>query len=218
MWLKEYFPIWNKLTTTELRVLENSAVKRMAPKGTFFHNDSADCLGLLIVTSGQLRAFIHSDYGKEITIYRLFERDICLFSASCIMSGIQFDITIEVEKDSEYWIIPSDVYHKLMKNSAVVANYTNQIMASRFSEIMLLLNKVMFNNFDSRLAAFLLQEGVNNDSDLLNITHEKIANHIGSAREVVSRRLKYFQLEGMVELTRGNIKLIDYKKLELLAQ
>ena len=149
-----YFPIWDKLTPAQQEQLSRSAVRRSVKKGTLLHNGSMDCLGLLLIRSGQLRAYIFSDEGREITIYRLFEMDICLFSASCMLQSIQFDIAIEAEKDSEVWVIPPDVYKKLMEVSAPAANYTNQIMASRFSEVMWLIEQIMWKSFDKRLAGF----------------------------------------------------------------
>lgn len=217
MSIADYFPIWDKLTASERRILEHAASRRTAPKGTILHAGTADCVGLYVVCSGQLRAFILSEEGKEITLYRLFERDICLFSASCMLSSIQFDVTIEAEKDAELWIIPTDIYRDLMERSATVANYTNQIMATRFSEVMWLMDQIMFQSFDSRLASFLLSESEIDETDTLKITHERIANHMGTAREVVTRMLKYFQSEGMVVLTRGGIQIADRKKLERLA-
>lgn len=216
--LEQYFPIWDKLTANEKDLLHSVAIKRTAPKGTLLHNGAADCVGLFVIRSGQLRAFILSDEGKEITIYRLFERDICLFSASCMMQSIQFDVTIEAEKDSELWIIPTDVYKKLMEDSLAVANYTNQIMASRFSEVMWLVEQIMWKSFDKRLAAFLMEESALDGSDTLKITHDKIAAHMGTAREVVTRMLRYFQSEGMVVLTRGTIELTNQKRLRELAE
>lgn len=218
MSLEQYFPIWDKLTAEEQTLLKQSAVPRMAPKGMLLHNGTADCVGLFIICSGQLRAFILSDEGKEVTIYRLFERDICLFSASCLISSIQFDITIEAEKDSELWIIPTDVYKNLMDRSLAVANYTNQIMASRFSEVMWLVEQIMWKSFDNRLAAFLLEESVLDGSNTLKITHDKIAAHLGTAREVVTRMLRYFQSEGLVALTRGTVELTDLKRLQALTK
>ncbi len=136
MALKDYFPVWDKLMLDERELLAQSATERSVPKGTLLHNGSADCVGLFIIRSGQIRAFILSDEGKEVTIYRLFERDMCLFSASCIMNSIQFDISIEAEKDTELWVLPAEVYKKVMDGSAVLANYTDQLMATRFSEVM----------------------------------------------------------------------------------
>ncbi len=217
MSLERYFPVWDRLTDAQQTALRQAAVFRTAPKGTLLHNGAADCVGLFLIRSGRLRAFILSDEGKEVTLYRLFERDMCLFSASCIMQSIQFDITIEAETDAEMWIIPPDVYKGLMEESAAVANYTNELMATRFSEVMWLVEQIMWKSFDRRLAAFLLAESALEDSDTLNITHDKIAAHMGTAREVVSRMLSYFRAEGMVTLSRGTVTLADRRRLQTLA-
>lgn len=209
-----YFPIWNKLTANQQQIFQQTASIRKVPKGTVIHDGSNDCTGLVLVGSGQLRAYILSEEGREITIYRLFERDMCLFSASCIMNSIQFDITIEAEKDSEFWLIPPDVYKKIMTDSAVVSNYTNEVMATRFSDVMWLIEQVLWKSFDKRLAEFLLQESDLEDSLVLKTTHEAIGNHLGNPREVVTRMLRYFQNEGMVNLTRGTIEITDSNKLE----
>ena len=217
MALETYFPIWDKLTREERDVLERAAAPRFAPKGTILHNGAADCVGLFAVRSGQLRAYLISSEGKELTLYRLFERDLCIFSAACMLSSIRFEITIEAEKDSELYLIPTEAYRALMERSVVIANYTNQIMASRFSEIMWLMDQLLFTRFDARLATFLLEESAIEGGDALEITHERVANHMGTAREVVTRMLKYFQSEGMVALTRGGIRLLDRAKLTDLA-
>lgn len=213
----DYFPNWKQLTPVQQKLLSSTSMKRSVKAGTILHNGSLDCLGLLLLRSGQLRAYISSDEGREITIYRLFERDICLFSASCMMQSIQFDIVIEAEKDTEFWLIPSDKYKQVMNESAPLANYTNEIMASRFSEVMWLIEQIMWKSFDKRLAAFLLEESALEQTDILRITHEKIANHLGTAREVVSRMLKYFQSEGMIQLSRGTITILQTEELQQLA-
>lgn len=217
MGIENVFPIWNKLTENEKQMLKDSAVKRRVEKGKILHKSSGECLGLVIVEEGQLRAFVLSEGGKEITLFRLFELDFCLFTASCVFSGIQFDVSIEVEKDTEFWLIPPNVYRELMEKSTAVANYTNELMASRFSEVMWLIEQVMFKSFDKRLAAFLIEESNIENSDRLEITHERIANHLGSAREVVTRMLKYFQNEGAVKLSRGAVEIADRKKLSEIA-
>lgn len=217
MGIENVFPIWNKLTENEKQMLKDSAVKRKVEKGKILHKSSGECLGLVIVEEGQLRAFVLSEGGKEITLFRLFELDFCLFTASCVFSGIQFDVSIEVEKDTEFWLIPPNVYRELMEKSTAVANYTNELMASRFSEVMWLIEQVMFKSFDKRLAAFLIEESNIENSDRLEITHERIANHLGSAREVVTRMLKYFQNEGAVKLSRGAVEITDRKKLSEIA-
>ncbi len=212
--IKNYFPVWDKLNDDQKNKIEKAAILRKFSKGDILHNGSSDCSGLILVKSGQLRAYINSEDGREITIYRLFEYDICLFSASCIMNSIQFDITIMAEKDTESIVIPSDIYKSIMEESAPLANYTNEIMASRFSDVMWLIDQIMWKSFDKRLAEFLINESVIDNSDVLNITHEKIGNHLGSPREVVTRMLKYFSNEGMISLSRGKIEIVDKKKLE----
>ena len=214
---QDYFPVWNRLTATQQNRLLTGLTSRKVKKGTILHNGSADCTGLLLIKTGQLRAYILSDEGREITIYRLFDRDMCLFSASCILNSIQFEITITAEKDTEFWLIPSELYKNLLTESAPLANYTNELMAARFSDVMWLIEQVLWKSLDKRLAAFLLEEAAIEDSNELKITHEIIANHLGSHREVITRMLRYFQSDGIVKLSRGKITLLNPERLEELA-
>ena len=209
---QSYFPIWKKLTPMQQERILNSLTERKVSKGTVIHNGNMDCTGLLLVKSGQLRAYILSDEGREITIYRLFERDMCLFSASCIMRSIQFEVTIEAEKDTELWVIAAETYQGIMEESAPVSNYTNELMSSRFSDVMWLMEQIMWKS----VAAFLLEEASIEGANRLKITHETIANHLGSHREVITRMLRYFQNEGMVKLSRGTIEITNTEKLRLL--
>ena len=215
---QDYFPIWNKLSIPQQNKLSGALMTKTIAKGTIIHNGGIDCTGLLLVKSGQLRAYILSDEGREITIYRLFDRDMCLFSASCMMRSIQFDVTIEAEKDTELWIIPSEIYQNIMSESAPVANYTNELMATRFSDVMWLIEQIMWKGLDKRVAAFLLEEASIEGTDRLRITHEYIANHLGSHREVITRMLRYFQNEGIVKLSRGVVEITDTAKLEELSE
>ncbi len=217
MAFQDYFTIWDKLTADQQRWVSDSIQHRTIKKGTVVHNGSLDCAGLLLIESGQLRAYMLSDEGREITLYRLFDMDICLFSASCIMRSVQFEIIIQAEKDTQLWVIPPQVYKKLMEESAPVANYTNELMASRFSEVMWLVEQIMWKSLDKRLAAFLLEESAIEGTPTLKLTHEMIANHLGSHREVITRMLRYFQSEGMVRLSRGTVTLTDEDKLQALS-
>jgi len=210
----KYFPIWDKLTPQQQEHLRSVSHPMQVKAGTVVHDGSMDCLGLLLICSGQLRVYTLSSEGREVTLYRLFEMDICLFSASCVMPDVQFEVVIEAEKDCQLWVIPSCLFKNLMEESAPVANYANQLISSRFSEVMWLMEQIMWKSFDKRLAAFLLEESALEDTTSLKITHEKIANHMGTAREVVTRMLRYFQNEGMVRLTRGTVELTDPKRLQ----
>lgn len=217
MEFQDYFPIWDKLTARQQALMTQAVSLRSVKKGEIIHSGD-DCAGLYLVRSGQLRAYILSDEGREITIYRLFDRDICLFSASCMIQSIQFEITIEAEKETELWLIPVYVYKSIMAESAPVANFTNELMATRFSEVMWLIEQVLWKSMDRRISAFLLEEISIEQTNILKITHEDIANHIGTHREVVTRMLKYFQNEGVVKLSRGTIEVTDPNRLSKLSQ
>ena len=212
----EYIPFWNKLTKDQQQRIADLIEYRQIKKGTHIHDSSADCLGLVIVRSGQLRAYILSEDGREITISRLTQYDVSLLSASCVMPDMQFNVMIEAEKDTEFWNIPACLFKNLVDESIAVSNYSRTLLSSNFSDLMWLMEQIMWKSFDKRLAAFLLEETQLEDSAVLKITHEKIANHMGTAREVVTRMLRYFQGEGMVKLTRGAIEITDRKKLDAL--
>lgn len=218
MEFETYFPVWNQLTPEQQALISSTVTFRKIPKGTIVHNGSMDCSGLMLLRSGQLRSYIMSEEGREITLYRLFDMDLCLFTASCMMRGIQFDITIEAEKDTEVWVIPPEVFKKVADESAPMANYMNEIMASHFSEVMWLVEQIMWKSFDKRLAGFLLDETALEGTNKLKITHEIIGNHLGTAREVVTRMLRYFQSEGFVKLTRGAVEVVDPVKLKQLSE
>lgn len=217
MEFKAYFPFWETLSTRQRRLLEENAVLLTAPAGTLIHNGSADCVGLLLVEHGRLRAFILTDDGREVTLFRLLERDLCLFSASCMMRGVQLNVSVEAESDCTYWAIPADAYHMVMTESAAAANFTNEIMADRFSEVMWLVEQILTRHMDERVAGLLVKESRLSGSDELKITHDKLARHLGSAREVVTRILKFLHSEGLIELSRGSIRILDPAGLELRA-
>ena len=216
MVFSEYLPFWDKLTEQQQERIAGVIEYRTVSKGTHIHDSSADCLGLVAVKTGQLRTYILSPDGREITVGRLFEYDCSLLSASCVMPDMQLNVMIEAEKDSSFWSIPACLFKNLAEESLAVANYSRDLLASNYSELMWLMEQIMFKSFDKRLADFLLEESRVENTAVLNITHEKIANHMGTAREVVTRMLRYFQADGMVELRRGIIELTDLKKLEAL--
>ena len=218
MSIAQYFPVFSKLTPQQQQMVLDYTATRTVPAGTVVHNGAIECTGFLLVRTGQLRAYTLSEEGREVTIYRLFDHDCCLFSAACIMSSLQFEVIIEAEKDSEIFIVPPSVFQKLMNESLPVSKYTNDLMATRFSDVMWLMDQIMWKSFDKRLAAFLLEETAIEGTNLLKCTHEKIANHMGTAREVVTRMLRYFQNEGMVKLSRGAIEITAPDKLEALCE
>ena len=214
----EYLPIWNKLNDAQQERIAGVMEHRTVKKGTRIHDSSAECLGLVLVKAGQLRAYILSEDGREITIGRLFDYDVSLLSASCVMPDMNFNVMIEAEKDTEFWSLPACLFKNLMEESVAVASFANSLISSNFSELMWLMEQIMWKSFDKRLAEFLLEESRLEETPELRITHEKVAAHLGTAREVVTRMLRYFQSEGMVKLSRGTITVTDEQKLQDLCE
>lgn len=216
--LKNYLPFYDKLTEKEKTIIQENTSFLHARKGEVIHKGGNDCLGFVIVKTGQFRAYMMSEEGKEITVYRLFERDMCLLAATCIFRNIDFDIWMEAREDSEYWVIRPEAYQKLMDTSIAVMKYTNELMSARFSDVMWTMEQILNKSVDKRLAAFLMEESENAGTDEIVLTHEQAARELGTAREVVSRMLKYFQQEGIVSVSRGKVKIIDKNSLYELAR
>jgi len=210
--VKEVLPFWSKLDEEEKRFAEEKTVERCYSKGQIIH-DGEDCTGLLLVKSGQLRIFILSETGKEITLFRLFDYDVCILSSSCILRNITFNIHVEAEKNSEIFLMPSAVFKRLSEANPAVKAFEAEIVSARLSDIMWILEQVVFMSMDKRLASFLMEQSFIEKSDELLITHDTIARNIGTAREVISRMLKYFENEGLVTLNRGKVILTDKKRL-----
>ena len=213
-----FFPFWDKLSQEHRSDLISFASAKTFGKGTLLLPFQDNCLGLLLIRNGRLRCFIVSDEGKEITLYRLHQFDICLFSASCMMNDIQFDIHIEAEKDTQVLVVPASLYHRLSTQSIDFSNYMNQLISSRFSDVMWTLEQILFKKMDSRIARSLIDQSDAEDDVRLSVTHDAIARDLGTAREVVTRILKYFRNEGLIGLSRGQIEILDRTGLEMLAE
>jgi len=211
-----HFPFWQHLSSNEQEGLCNNLTQVTYKKGEHVHSGNNDCNGVMFLKQGHLRVFMLSDEGREITIYRMFKGDTCMLSASCVLSNITFDVFIDAEDNSEVLMLNSKFFDKLLNENIYVENYTYKLMAKRFSDVMWSMQQILFTSFDKRLAKFLMDEFNKSVSNEIKLTHEQIAKYMGSAREVVSRMLKYFESEGFVELSRGDIKLLNRARLEEL--
>ena len=211
--VKQNLPFWRKLKEEERKLIVENSVNSSYQKGHIIYSNHDDCKGLVIIKSGNLRTYMLSDVGKEITLYRLFENDSCIMTAACLLKNITFDIIIEVERDCELILIPVQTYSSLSSSNILIQDFTNQLVSSRFSDVMWIMEQIVFMSLDKRLAIFLLEQSAIENSNVLTITHDTIAKNLGSAREVVTRMLKYFQNSGLVNVSRGNIEIKDIKKL-----
>ena len=214
---EQYFPFWNNLTDNEKILIENNSTIINYKKGDIIHSASENCIGMIFVKTGELRTYMMSEDGREITLYRLFNNDICTLSASCVLSAITFDVFIDANENSDIILINAHTINKLMKENIYVEAFVYRTTTEHFSDVMWAMEQILFMSFDKRLAIFLAETIAKNNSNEIKMTHEQIAKQVGSAREVVSRMLKYFANDGIVELFRGGITIIDKKKLNNLA-
>lgn len=211
----DVFPFWTEISEREKEFICNHSTDIVYKKGTTIH-DSTECSGVIFVQSGCLRVYMMSDEGKDITLYRLYKGDMCMLSASCVLSSITFDVLIDAEEDSECYVINGPAFMKISNDNPKVKIFSLETAVSRFSDVMWVMQQILFMSMDKRLAIFLLDESSRTGSDFIALTHEQIAKYIGSAREVVSRMLKYFVNEGIVKSSRKGITIIDKQRLRAL--
>ena len=211
------FPFWNAMSNTDKETFLRSSHRVHFKKGTNIH-DGNECTGVILLKSGSLRLYILSENGKEITLYRLFPGDICILSASCVLDTITFDVFVDSEENSDCVVVGGCAYEELSRRMPEAKIFALETALSRFSDGMWVMQQILFMSMDKRLAIFLLDEITKNGTDTIKLTHEQLAKYMGSAREVVSRMLKYFSDEGILSSSRSEgIKILDKKKLRSLA-
>jgi CRP/FNR family transcriptional regulator len=211
------FGFWDKLTDEQKQLLIKNTLRARYKKGETIHGGRDECIGVIFVVKGSLRAYILSDEGREITLYRLYDGDTCMLSASCAMQAITFDVFIDAEEDTEAFLMNTEIYKTITSQNVYVDNFLLNSVLEHFSDVMWTMQQILFMSFDKRLAIFLTDEAAKTGSDTIKLTHEQIAKYVGSAREVVSRMLKYFSTEGLVNVSRNGIEILDKKRLLALA-
>lgn len=213
-----HLEFWEHLSGEEKTLLEQQTVKVFYEKDRNLYNSDNDCLGVLLVQKGGLRGYLLSEDGREVTLFRLSEGDVCVLSASCALNRVTFEVHMDTEYDTEAYLIRSSTVLWLRERNVYVENYLYKNIVSKFSDVMWAVEQILFMSLDKRLAVFLLDEMARTRSEVLYLTQEQVARYIGSAREVVSRTLKNFQARGLIGQSRGIIRILDRKRLmELVA-
>ena len=212
----ERLPFWKLLTDSEKELVRQNAVIRLYKKGTPVYSSERECLGMLFVMQGEMRTYLLSEEGREVTLFRIYPNDLCVLSASCVISQISFDTQMSAQKDTEALIIPPNIVLFLKEKNLSVRCFLYELATKRFSDVMWAMQQILFKRLDQRLALFLMQESQRLGTDTIHMTHEQIAQQISSAREAVARMLKQFSEDGLVELKRGAIRLLDQNGLKTL--
>lgn len=171
------------------------------PKGKRIYVNQEVCEGVIYLLSGEIRVFTTSDNYKEITLFTLTPQEICILSASCVLPSFELDVTLIAQRDCQIALLPSKKAQKLAQENLAFAQKINEIINKRLSQTLQVLNSVAFTPLQQRIKDFLLQS----KQKELHITHEELANHLGSAREAISRVLKEMEQKGEIILQRGKI-------------
>lgn len=211
-----YFPFWKSLKDEDKDFLCQSTIEEHFEKQQPVH-DNMGCSGLYILKKGRLRLCMLSEEGKEITLYRLMPGDICMLSASCVLQSITFDVYVDAEEPSDCYCISGPAFAAVSERVLEVKIFALERAVDRFSDVMWIMQQIVFMSMDKRLAIFLLDEMAMTGSDAITMTHEQIARHLGTAREVVSRMLKHLAADGAIEVTRKCINITDKEKLRSIA-
>lgn len=214
--IKEIYPFWSKLKVAEQELIRQSVRVEKYKKGMLTHRTENSCQGLVTVLSGQLRTYILSNEGREVTLFRIQRQEVCVLSASCLMEAITFDVFIEAMEETEVLVLPSVVLNQIMKQNIYVELYLYKAATEKFSDVMWTMQQILFLKIDQRVAQFLWDEMIQKNTMILEITHDELAKYIGSAREVVTKVMKYFSQEHIVELKRGKVIILDKDKLRTL--
>lgn len=203
------FPLNRYLSAEDANLVRKNIRFQDVRSGTVLF-DSTSCKGVLVVISGVVRVYIVSESGREITLYRLFENDVCTLSISCIMGTMPMQAMIKADTDCRIASLSNDIFSTLHEKSPEIQKLMLATMNARLNDVMWVVEQVAFRGMDRRIGEFLLSR----PSTIIYSTHEEIAAELGTAREVVSRMLKYFEKNGYIELSRGKMKLIDVPGLQ----
>jgi len=207
------FPFWSKLSDVEKDFIKQTIYVETYNKGMLMHRTEDSCKGLITVLSGQLRTYILSEEGREVTLFRVNAEEVCVLSASCLMDAITFDVLIEATEDTEVLVLPASTLNQVMQQNPHMELFLYKAATEKFSDVMWTMQQILFLKIDQRVAQFLWDEMIQKNGMILSLTHDEIARYIGSAREVVTKVLKYMVKENVLELKRGTIIILDKEKL-----
>jgi CRP/FNR family transcriptional regulator, anaerobic regulatory protein len=195
-----------------LREFQQTAFYTRIPEGrdVFIEGDQVDAIALLI--SGVVRVYKIGETGREITLYRFGNGESCILTANAILSQKNFPAVATVEKEAEAVMIPAEAFRAWVRRYDLWREFVFDLLSERLSSVMAIVEEVAFHRMDARLASLLMERS--QGYDMIHITHQEIAAELGSSREVISRLLEDFSAQGIVEVSRGSIRILDRQSLQ----
>ena len=201
------------LTDEERQRMEQCAYIRTCAKGSLIYSPEQECLGLVMVLSGEVRAVMLSQEGREIVLYRLKSGDSDVLSASCVVNQITFDTQMTGDSDCRLLIVLVVCLSNFKENTLPVRCFIFEKLGEKFSDVMHQMQKILFTPVDVRLSGAIKDHMEKCGKSEITITHQQLADEINTSREVVSRLLKRMELNGIIHLGRGKIMVANKSRL-----
>ena len=203
------FRFYHEAASSSQSEFERAASVVSLPIGAFVFHEGDVCRQIALIGDGRIRVFKVSEKGREINLYHVQARETCILSASCLLAGVGYPATAQVELPTQALVFPGEFFRDWVNTKDEVRHFVFETVATRMASMMTLIEEVAFGKMDYRLAEFLVHNFANEGrpTTVLYRTHEQIAAELGSAREVMSRLLKEFERVGAIELARGRLHL-----------
>jgi CRP/FNR family transcriptional regulator len=215
--LDSQFPALTKDETLRTALREQTQTTTLSAD-EFICMEGTMCSHLALVLSGRARVYKSDAEGRELTLYRVHPGESCILTTSCILSDRPFPAFAVTETTVEARLVPATTVKQWMERHAPWRTYVFDLLARRLDAVIASLEEVAFRRLDVRLATALLEAHAAAETDAIRTTHEQLASDLGSAREVISRLLKHFEQDGLVELARGAVTVRDREGLRRLAR
>ena len=203
--MHQYYPFFENIKI--------ESVQKKISKGTVVFDEGDECGVVAFLLNGSIRVSKIGKNGREIILYRLGSGDSCILTISSVLANISYPATAIVEEDTEVILLPVKQFKELMVTNPEFQQYIYKLLSARLLEIMTLIDEIVFHKIDERLMEYLLRH-TENDGDIIEITHEELASQLGSAREVISRITKGLERDGVIQLSRGKVRVIQRSSLE----
>lgn len=214
----ENLTFWKHLSDQERIFIQGGATHHTYEKGFYLFNNSDSCMGMVYIQKGSIRVYISSEEGREVTLFHISEGDYCVFSSACVIGGITLNVQMVAESEVELLVIHAETVAKLMESNIYFRCFTYESITQRYSTVVWVMQQMLFAHFDERMARFLLSIYEKTGDKIIYMTQEAMAQEVNSAREVVARMLKQFELDGLIELNRGFVVLKNIKALKKIIE
>jgi CRP/FNR family transcriptional regulator len=213
---QEAFPQLKKTNDAVVhQLMDKAALLEMPPGAAAFHQGDA-CSNYLLVVEGTVKVLTRAENGREIVLYRLGSGDSCVLTTSCLFGNRNYPAEGLTETNVRVLAIPAKDFERALQQSSAFRDFVFSSFSSHVASLITLVEEVAFGRMDIRLARHLLKRvGAGKQ---LQTTHQQLATELGSAREVISRQLKDFELQGWVKLHRGSIEITDPEGLNKLSE